>query len=79
MTHLTVAFASIIHARDAIAFLTGSSLAVSAAPRPSQGDAALALVDIDIPTVERDRLGTLLAGVHAIVVEEIGEARRSAA
>jgi hypothetical protein len=66
---LTVAFASPSHARAAIGFLAGSSLSLTLSARPVQGDADMALVDIDVPPAERDRLGTLLAGVHALVLE----------
>ena len=69
MAHLTVAFASPSHARDAIGFLARSTLSLTLCARPVHGDADMALVDIDVPTAERDRLGTLLAGVHALVLE----------
>lgn len=70
MTHLTVAFASGNHARDALRFLAGASLAITATARPCPDDAELAVVDIDVPVTERERLGTLLHGVHAIVIGE---------
>lgn len=70
MTHLTVAFASRSHAREALRFLAGSALAITATPRPCPDDIDLAVVDIDVPLVERERLGTLLHGVHAIVIGE---------
>ena len=80
MTHLTVAFASRNHARDALLFLAGSSLAITATPRPCPDDTDMAVVDIDVPTVERERLGTLLHGVHAIVIgEEAGRGVTAAA
>ncbi len=70
MTHLTVAFASPTHARAALRFLSGSALAITTVVRPCCAETELALVDVEVPTSERDRLGTLLAGVHGIVIEE---------
>jgi hypothetical protein len=70
MTHLTVAFASRNHASDALRFLAGSSLAITATPRPCPDDTDLAVVDIDVPLDERERLDTLLHGVHALVIGE---------
>jgi hypothetical protein len=72
LAHLTVAFASPSHARAAIGFLAGSSLSLTLSARPVLGDTEMALVDIDVPTAERDRLDTLLGGVHALVVEREG-------
>jgi hypothetical protein len=72
MARLTVAFASPSHARAAIGFLAGSSLSLTLSERPVLGDTDMALVDIDVPAAERDRLDTLLGGVHALVVEREG-------
>lgn len=67
---LKVGFASEQHARDALRFLAGSSLHVTAYARPSTHDEDMALVDIEIPHDERSRLDTLLLGVHGIVISE---------
>jgi len=68
--HLTVAFASSRHARDAVRFLAGSTLRVTAFARPTADEAEMALVDLEIPRVERARLETLLGGVHGIVIDQ---------
>jgi hypothetical protein len=71
MTHLTVAFASPRHARDALAFLASGVHPFRAVPREATDPStALALVDIELPCGERDRLLTLLSGVHGIVVAD---------
>ncbi len=68
---LTVAFASSRHAREAVRFLAGSTLHVTAFARPTLDDAEMALVDLEIPSVERARLETLLGGVHGIVIDQV--------
>jgi hypothetical protein len=68
---LTVAFASPRHARDAVRFLAGSTLHVTAFARPAADDSEMALVDLEIPGVERVRLDTLISGVHGIVIDQV--------
>ncbi len=70
MIRLTVAFADRGHARIAVRFLAGSSLSVTTVERPTNDDADLALVEIQIPNHELTRLETLIEGAHGIVIRE---------
>ncbi len=70
LLHLTVAFASAVHAGSALEFLARASVEMTATERPVSGDGDMTIVDIDIPNHERSRLRTLLNGVHALVIEE---------
>ena len=66
MVHLVAAFASPYHAREAVGFMSQSSVPFEAAIRPDPVD--YTFVDFYFDSGDRDRMTTLLLGVHAIVV-----------
>jgi hypothetical protein len=78
LLHMTVAFASSVHASAALEFLARASVEMTATERPTSDGGDLALVDIDVASHEHGRLRTLLA-VHALVIEDGAVASASAA
>lgn len=68
---LTVAFASTRHAREALRFLEGSSVRMTAQPRPVGHEGHdLALVDLKLLKRDRGRLEILLRGVHGLILDD---------
>ena len=70
MIRVIVAFATARHARDAVRFLAGASL-VFDPPTVRGGEGAeFATVELEVEVGDRERLGTLVHGLHGIVVGE---------
>jgi len=70
MTRITVAFASLDHARAALRFLARSSVVAGVSAIRGGSGAELAVVDVDARSADADRLRTLLAGAHGLIVAE---------
>jgi hypothetical protein len=68
--HFVVAFATTRHANDAVRFLAGTAL-VAGDPTVQGGDGPdFAVVEVDVETGNRDRLATLINGLHGILMSE---------
>jgi hypothetical protein len=67
---VVIAFATARHARDAVRFLAEASLVLDP-PYVRGGEGAeFATVELEVEAGDRERLGTLVHGLHGIVVGE---------
>lgn len=70
LVRIVVAFASARHAQDAVGFLARTAL-VAGAMDVSGGDGpSFATVSLELEARNRDRLLTLVSGLHGIVMQE---------